>query len=163
MDSTRDRFGDDFGGEQMWGLKELAYPDAIPFLPQTVGWLVVVILLLALLGWLAWRARKRWLKNAYRREALSSIEAMRADPAGAAQLPFILRRSALAAYERCDVASLRGAEWMGWLNESAGRELFPGDAAAILDRLAYSREALSPAEIEPLLVASREWVRLHRA
>jgi hypothetical protein len=88
---------------------------------------------------------------------------MHADPAEAAQLPFILRRSALAAYERRDVASLRGVEWTGWLNESAGRELFTADAALMLDRLAYGREALPPAEIEPLLAASRDWVRLHRA
>jgi hypothetical protein len=163
MDTTQDRFGDDFGGERMWGLKELAYPDAIPFLPQTTGWLIVALVLLALLSWFAWRARRRWLRNAYRREALASIEAMRADPAGAAQLPFILRRSALAAFERGNVAGLRGAEWTRWLNESAGRELFPADSATTFDRLAYGREPLSPAEIEPLLAASRDWVRLHRA
>jgi len=163
MDSTRDRYGDDFGGEQMWGLKELAHPDAIPFFPQTAGWLVVALVTLALFAWLAWRWRKRWLHNAYRREALASIDAMHADSSGAAQLPFILRRSALAAYERRDVAGLRGAEWTGWLNESAGRELFTGDAALTLDRLAYGREPIEPAEIEPLLAASRNWVRLHRA
>ena len=163
MESTRDRFGDDFGGEQMWGLKELAWPDAIPFVPQTAGWLVVALLLLALSAWLAWRARRRWLRNAYRRDALASIEAMRADPAEAAKLPFILRRSALAAYDRGDVASLRGAEWTGWLNESAGRELFTAGAAEALDRLAYGRETPSPADMGPLLAASRDWVRLHRA
>lgn len=163
MDSTRDRYGDNFGGEQMWGLKELALPDAIPFLPQTIGWLVVALVLLALLAWLGWRVRRRWINNAYRREALASIEAMQKDPTAAAQLPFILRRSALVAYERRDVASLRGAAWTSWLNESAGRELFAADAANTLDRLAYGGEALSPADIEPLLAASRDWVRLHRA
>jgi hypothetical protein len=163
MESTQDRFGDDFGGEQMWGLKELAWPEAIPFVPQTTGWLVVALVVLALLAWFALRARRRWLNNAYRRAALASIEAMRTDAADATQLPFILRRSALAAYERRDVASLRGTDWTGWLNESAGRELFSADAALTLDRLAYGQEVLAPAEIEPLLAASRDWVRLHRA
>jgi hypothetical protein len=88
---------------------------------------------------------------------------MRADPAVATQLPFILRRSALVAYQRRDVASLRGAEWTRWLNESAGRELFTADSAHTLDRLAYSGEAPAPSDIEPLLAASRDWVRLHRA
>lgn len=163
MESTRDRYGDDFGGEQMWGLKELAWPDAIPFVPQTAGWLVVAFVVLALLAWLGWRARRRWLRNAYRREVLASIEAMRADPTSATQLPFVLRRSALAAYERRNVASLRGAEWVAWLNESAGRELFTADAALTLDQLAYSRETPPPSDVEPLLVASHDWVRLHRA
>jgi hypothetical protein len=163
MDSTRDRYGDDFGGEQMWGLKELAYPDAIPFWPQTAGWLVVGILLLALLGWFAWRLRRRWLHNAYRREALSSIAAMDADPTLAKRLPFILRRSALAAYDRSVVASLRGADWVHWLNETAEREVFKPDAADTLDRLAYSNADVSRGEIEPLLAASRDWLRHHRA
>ena len=163
MDTSRDRFGDNFGGEQMWGLKELAYPESIPFWPQTAGWLLVGLILLALLAWFAWRARRRWLRNAYRREALSSLEVMHADPAQAKRLPFILRRSALAAYKRSRVASLRGAEWICWLNDTAGRELFAAEAAETLDRLAYSNADVSRSEIEPLLAASADWLRHHRA
>ena len=147
----------------MWGLKGLAWPEAIPFLPQTIGWLVVAFVVLAVIAWFAWRARKRWHRNAYRRESLASIDAMRADPAQATQLAFVLRRSALAAYERTSVASLRGREWIRWLNESGGRELFAADAADALDRLAYGGVALPSNELEPLLAASREWVRSHRA
>ena len=163
MESTRDRFGDDFGGEQMWGLKELAWPEAIPFLPQTTGWLVVALVVLAIIGWFAWRARRRWHQNAYRREALASIAAMRSDPAQATQLAFVLRRSALAAHERTSVASLRGTDWIRWLNDSGGRELFAEEAADALDRLAYGSGELPASELEPLLAASREWVRSHRA
>ncbi|MEJ2140354.1 MAG: DUF4381 domain-containing protein [Gammaproteobacteria bacterium] len=163
MESARDRFGDDFGGEQMWGLKELAYPEAIPFWPQTTGWLVVGILLLVLLAGLAWRARRRWLRNSYRREALTSLEMMRSDPARVRQLPFLLRHAALAAYDRSSLASLRGDDWIRWLNQTAGREVFEHGAAETLDRLAYSKQEFAPDEIEPLLAASRDWVRLHRA
>ena len=163
MDSTRDRFGDDFGGEQMWGLKELPYPDAIPFWPQTAGWLVVAALAVALLGLLAWRLRRRWLREAYRREALSSIAAMEAEPGLAKRLPFVLRRSALAAYDRRLVASLRGTDWVHWLNETAAREVFEPDAADMLDRLAYGNADIPAREIAPLLAASREWLRRHRA
>jgi len=147
----------------MWGLKELAYPDSIPFLPQTIGWLVVALVMLALLAWVVWRARHRWLRNAYRRDALGRLDAMRADPVQATHLPFLLRSAALAAYDRPLVASLRGTDWTQWLNDSAGRELFPDDAANVLDRLAYSRDEIRASEVEPLLAASRDWVRLHRA
>jgi hypothetical protein len=163
MESSRDRFGDDFGGEQMWGLKELAYPEAIPFWPQTIGWLIVGLLLLALLAWFVWRVRRRWVLNSYRREALLRLERMRADPALAKQLPFLLRRSALIASDRSTVASLRGVDWVRWLNKTAGREVFEQGAAEMLDRLSYSNAEIPPGEIEPLLAASRDWVRKHRA
>jgi len=163
MESSRDRFGDDFGGEQMWGLKELAYPEAIPFWPQTPGWWIAGLLILALLAWFVWRARHRWNQNSYRREALLSLEMMHNDPARAKQLPFLLRRSALTACDRTSVASLRGADWISWLNETAGREVFEQEAAETLDRLAYSNADIPSREVEPLLAASREWVRKHRA
>ena len=75
----------------------------------------------------------------------------------------IKERRIAAAYERTSVASLRGREWIRWLNESGGRELFAADAADALDRLAYGGVALPSNELEPLLAASREWVRSHRA
>lgn len=162
MSTTQEQFGDDFGGERMWGLKELPYPDAIPLTPQTVGWLVVALLAAAGIGWLAWRLRRRWLANGYRRQAAAALDEMAADPAKAANLPYLLRRTALTAYERRHVAGLRGKDWIGWLNQSAGRPIFSEDAANLLDQLAYSDAPVQADRTLRLVEVSRNWVRCHR-
>lgn len=160
LTTSAERFGDDFGGERMWGLKELPYPDAIAFAPETIGWLVLAIGFLLLLGWLGWRLYERRLADGYRRDALRELDDL--TPSTGEKLPLLLRRTALVAAARADVASLRGSEWIGWLNASAGRELFdPGDAE-LLDRLAYSGRPVSPEQWRHLMDRSRRWVEVHR-
>lgn len=163
MATTAERFGDKFGGERMWGLQELPYPDAIAFTPQTAGWLLVAALLVGWLVWLGVRWRRRWKQNEYRRIAVSEIEEIRTSPENAAQLAFILRKAALVAYEREDVASLRGTEWVAWLNETAISGQFDEGDSDLLDRLAYSDQVVDPASLNHLLSASRTWVESHRA
>jgi hypothetical protein len=163
MATTAERFGDKFGGEKMWGLQELPYPDAVAFTPQTAGWLLVAALLVGLFLWLAIRWRRRWKLNEYRRIAISEIDRIRTSPESAAQLPFILRKVALVSYKREDVASLRGAEWMTWLNSTAENDQFSEGDAELLDRLAYSDQKVEPELLIRLVKASRTWVGSHRA
>ncbi len=161
MTTSAERFGDGFGGQAMWGLQELAYPEPPPLLPQTPGWAGVGVLLLLGAGYLAWRARQRRRANAYRREALAALEHMSAD--SAAGLPAVLRRAALAVGERAVVASLRGEAWIGWLNARAPAPLFQVRDAALLDQLAYGTEPVPEADVRRLMEAGRQWLRQHRA
>lgn len=158
--TSAERFGAGFGGERMWGLKELPYPDPVPFTPETAGWLVVGIVLLLLVAWLVRRAWRRWRAGAYRREALRSLE--RLSSAEGAQLPFVLRRTALMAADRTAVASLRGRAWIDWLNESADETLFEPLDAELLDRLAYGSQPIPEPDWRRLVDASRRWVQGHR-
>lgn len=158
--TSAERFGEGFGGERMWGLKELPFPDAIPFTPETVGWAVVGVVLLLLVGWLAWSAWRRWQANGYRRDALRSLASL--SSADGAQVPFVLRRTALTVADRATVASLRGSEWLDWLNGSAGRVLFEPRDADLLDQLAYGRQPIGESDWRRLLHASRSWVQAHR-
>ena len=139
IDST-DLFGDTFGAERMWGLKELPLPAGVDWLPPAPGWYAIGALAVLLLCYGAWRRWRQWQRNAYRRDALRQIAALSADTAH--ELPIILRRAALTAQPRHTVASLRGQDWIEWLNRSAGRELFSADDAAHLDALAYGAGAL---------------------
>jgi LPXTG-motif cell wall-anchored protein len=148
----------------MWGLKELPLPEPISWLPATPAWLLVGALLLALFGWLAWRRQRSWQRAQYRREALARIAAMRGGSGALAELPLVLRATALAAYPREEVASLRGAAWLEWLNENGGR-FEPGDEAR-LDQLPYqpgAAAALEPEIAARLVDASHSFVRGHRA
>jgi len=163
--SSEERFGEGFGAEGMWGLKELPNPDVIRYAPETWGWLVagvlVVLLAFAFREWMQRRKRR----NAYRQEGLARLEALESRHA-IRELPRVLRRSALCAWPREEVASLRGEAWIAWLNRTAGRELFETSDADLIDRLAYlpeTDESLSTASADRLLAAGRSWLRMHRA
>ncbi|MDA7949282.1 MAG: DUF4381 domain-containing protein [Hyphomicrobiaceae bacterium] len=155
-----------FGSNRMWGLKELPLPEPVSWWPQTAGWYILAVIILAAAIWLGLHLRDRYRHNAYRRSGLAELQAMSADPTSLTALPFLLRKSALAASTRDDVASLRGNDWVQWLNRSAGRELFAEDDGRILDRLAYANEPtarLDAATAQHLLDASTAWMRYHHA
>ena len=160
-ESSVDRFGDEFGGERLWGLRELPYPDPVPLVPETVGWAVLAGVMLILLLYWGFRARRRWRANAYRRDAIASLEAL--DLSRSAELPWLLRKVALTAATRESVASLRGAAWIQWLNGSAGERMFEESDAHLLDQLIYSGTTPAAAEFERLRRQSCRWVKQHHA
>jgi hypothetical protein len=155
-----------FGSDRMWGLKELPLPEPVSWWPQTFGWYILAALLLLGLAWLGWRQWRHYQHNAYRREGLAKLEVMASDPTALRQLPYLLRKSALCAAPRADVAGLRSRDWISWLNESAGCELFAETDGEKLDALAYARDRqplLNDTELQHLVDASKTWMRDHRA
>ena len=94
------------------GLLEIGLPPPVSYAPETAGWwiLLAALLLAALL--LAWRWRRSWTANRYRREALAELAALEAGPGGAALLPELVKRTALAAAPREKVAALSGEKWL---------------------------------------------------
>ena len=155
-----------FGSERMWGLKELPLPDSVPYWPQTPGWYVVGALVLAVFAYCVYRLWLRWKANQYRRDAVAELDAMTRDRTGLVELPFLLRRAALHAGPRADIAGLRGNEWIAWLNRSAGRDLFAAEDAGLLDTLCYApaaADAIEPQQADRLIAASREWMKVHNA
>lgn len=168
MTTSADRFGDQFGGEQMWGLKELAYPEPVALVPQTMGWVVLALVLVGILFWWLWRLRQRWLADAWRRRALERLNKLEKQPGLMGELPLILRWSALQSRPRVEVAGLSGQAWIDWLNRTAGRDLFHPEDARALDRLAYqsaddTHDVMPAAEFQRLWRSCRDWVRSHRA
>jgi hypothetical protein len=153
-----------FGSDRMWGLKELPLPESISWFPATPGWLVIAALALAATFWVGWRLRRLWLQAAYRREALERLEAIERGALAIDELPGILRKAALEAFAREEVAALRGPEWVAWLNAHGGD--FESEASEWLDLLPYESTAASridPAMTERLLSAGRSFVKGHSA
>jgi hypothetical protein len=145
----------------MHGLEQ---PAPVPLLPQAPGWWIVAgwllaVLVLAALQFARWRRRNR-----YRRAALAEINSLAArqdmQPAESAQrIATVLKRTALVAYPRAEIASLHGAAWAQFLVESAGNDSQVAAAADLLASAAYRPDANPDALRGP---ASR-WIRLHRA
>ncbi|GHB32654.1 DUF4381 domain-containing protein [Salinicola rhizosphaerae] len=116
-------------------------PEPLPvaWWPQTWGWWVAGgIVLLWLAGW-GWHRYRRWRANRYRREALTALNRRLASGEGVVALAEVLRRTALAAFPRTQVASLRGEAWGHFLNRTMppGRRCFDERAMAWISDQPY--------------------------
>ena len=154
------------------GLHDVVAPAPVSWTPQTVGWAVLaaaVVVLLAVWGWRAW---KRAQANRYRKVALAEIDrvevALREDPSkgrvALGAVNEILKRTALTAWPRAEVASLAGEDWLAFLDATAeGRDFGEGPGRVLADRV-YAPAGLPADEKErrALLEAVRRWIRHHR-
>ena len=148
-------------------LNDIVMPGAVPWWPPAPGWFVLAALLaviLLLLLFRGWQARRR---NRYRRQALLELASIRQNGSADAlsNVPVLLKRAALAAWTREQVAALSGEAWHRFLDESAGTDRFRAGAGATLDGLAYGTERRippSPAEKQAVLDAAEFWLTNHR-
>lgn len=130
-------------------------PDPISLVPQTLGWPVAVVLLLALTVFLALRMIRARRAEAYRRAALIALDAAGTEPGNVAK---VLRQTALTAFPRDRVASLHGQDWLDFLAETGGQESFRGEQGQALITLPYSNSSqLSQATLS----LARDWIRTH--
>lgn len=136
-------------------LAEPPEPAPIPLTPQTWGWAALALLLIAALLLTVWRWIAHRRAGAYRRAALAELEAATT----AAEVAAILRRAALAAWPRAQVAGLTGDAWTDFL-ASTGRDGFPPEAGEELCTAPW-RDTKAPPSPE-LRRAAERWLRTHR-
>lgn len=153
-------------------LADITTPPPVSWMPQTWGWallgiIIVLLALAALVRWLRWRAANR-----YRREALlqlDQIERGLQDPAGRGEalveVPELLKRVALAAWPRADVASLSGESWLTFLRGHGGKQHFPAAADRLLEEVEYrsleTRKAVGESDARMLVASARSWIEGH--
>jgi uncharacterized protein DUF4381 len=135
-------------------LEPVPEPAPISMMPQTAGWLWLGLVCVVFLIGVAWVLRRRWRENAYRRQAL--LELKKATEPN--DLAILLRRTALAAYPRKDVASLQGPDWLTFLDGSYQGSAFSGDAGKALVAAPYVRRA----DVEDLKPLVATWIKSHR-
>lgn len=136
-------------------------PEPVSWLPQTDGWWVLLIwlVLLAIIG-TARLAEHRRL-NRYRREALTELEAIRkaAGPGSAAAVAELIKRTALTAFPRTEVAALYGEAWSAFLSRTGGNDPEIDAAATGIARAAYMPDV----EVTDIAPGAERWIRRHRA
>ncbi len=144
-------------------MHSLEMPDAVSWIPQTFGWWVLVAwaIVLAALG--IWRFVAYRRRNRYRREALVLLAAIESHaggrPQAAGQIAALLKRTALVAYPRHQVASLYGAGWAEFLCQSSNHDALIVAAADTLAMAAYRTDVDGAALYNP----ARRWIQVHRA
>jgi Domain of unknown function (DUF4381) len=139
-------------------LHDFYQPPPPSWRPQTIGWYVVFVIAAVLLLWLFIYLIRRWQKNRYRREAmiqLARIEAM--------QFSALLKRTALSAWPREQVASLSGPIWLRFLDSSVHEPVFASSPADRLEEIAFSAKKLSIEDESALRAAAAAWIRQHKS
>jgi Domain of unknown function (DUF4381) len=154
-------------------LQELPLPAPVSWAPQTVGWAVVAMVLLAALCWGAWAGWRHHRKQRYRRIALVDLEGIEralddpADPAervaALAAIPALIKRTSLAVAPRERVATLSGEEWLAFLKHTRGR--FDERSGALLSLVSYAPAdqiaAVSQRDAQALVRDARDWIEHH--
>lgn len=137
--------------------------------PPATGWYVLAALVIVSVSWGLRRIRQQRQAARYRVEALKELRALRQSPqrprTDAAGLLILLKRTALAAYPRTRVASLHGASWWIFLDQSCGRTLFADGLGDMVEQLAYSArdgEEVSARDLRRIYKAAGKWIKGHR-
>lgn len=154
-------------------LNDIVLPEPIGWWPLAHGWYILAGLLLVILVMVFYRSARRWHTNRYRRAAEQELRLLSAaiqNPSecdsSLRQIPFLLKRVALSAYPRTDVAILSGADWYRFLNATTSKPVFPKSVCDTLEEIAYSRRDLAEVSGEPaktLIAACEYWVKHHLA
>jgi hypothetical protein len=137
-------------------LRDLVLPPAVALWPPAPGWWVVAAVAVVSTAILSVAAVVRHRRNAYRREALHALDNV--DPGG---ISTILKRAALAAWPREQVAALTGAAWLAFLDRTGRTNAFTQGAGRHIEALAFGG-TIEGASADAARAAARAWVRGHR-
>lgn len=149
-------------------LHDLVLPAPTPWWPPAPGWLwlaglMALVVLAMLLRGIIRRQRQR-----YRREALAKLARLQS-LATAGELPAVLpalaellKRTALTAYHREQVAALCGPAWFGFLDRNAGTDFSSGLGAA-WESAIYRDDAAGwdEEQWQKLVSEIRHWIKRH--
>jgi hypothetical protein len=140
-------------------LHDIVAAEAAPWWPPAPGWWLIA----ALVGvWViagVWALIARYRRDAYRRVALTELERLQA-AGDAAGLATLLKRVALSAFPREQVASLCGTAWLAFLDRTGATDAFTRGPGRSIEEAAFTRGAKPDAA---LFDAARRWILTHRA
>jgi hypothetical protein len=153
-------------------LRDIVEPASIPWWPPAPGvWLLLALVAVWTVAGLGlWWVR--WRRQAYRRAGLrelreiaARLEAAPQRAAALVDLAALLKRVALVAYAREQVAALSGDAWLTFLDRTGGTARFtrgPGAVLAEVSSRPGRGTALDTAQVAALVATAQDWIRRHR-
>jgi len=144
-------------------LHDVIAPPPAPWWPPAPGWWIAGGLIVVGTALLAAALILRWRANWYRRAGLAELRRLEQDaaspPGQLVQVAALVKRVALVAYPRHEVASLTGIEWLRFLDRSAHMSVFAEGPGRLLGSVYEPVPATPTAELFEVV---RAWIRQHR-
>jgi len=140
-------------------LHDIITPEPIEMYPFAKGWVILILLLLALLLSYAINRYLKYKKNRYRREATKEWKSLK-KAKDIKALISLNKRVAISAYGRDEVAILSGNEWWDFMQSHSSVKL-DSDIRELIDDILYSQRELTPREIDTITLISKEWIDTH--
>ena len=146
------------GSDPLAQLRDIHLPEPVGWWPPAPGWWLVAIAGLVLVL-LAARYIHRWLgRGRFRREARHELRVLAENRSGVddrlliEQLNILLRKVAIEAYGREQVAPLVGRRWLEFLNSKGDTDRFTNGPGMVLGEGHYRPEVKAdPDRLVPLL------------
>jgi len=153
-------------------LHDIISPQPVSWLPPAPGWYALGLSIFLLCSWFSVQKYLAWKRNQYRREALIELDELEKQLADSdkyqhvlPQLPELVKRTAIAAYGRSEVASLTGDDWLGFLDKTGSTHLFTKENGRLLQDCSFqppSRLAtFSNEQVAGLQKAVSYWIHKH--
>ncbi len=149
----------------MANFHDIITPDPISMFPVSDGYVVLLLLLAAALFPLSLYAYKYYTRNIYRKEALNEIKQIKsADMPPDKELTStlqLLKRVAIVAYSREEVASLSGKQW--WQFLKAKSHITPDDHLdAYCESIYLSNRVLTYEKNDTVIKYAKKWIKKHQ-
>lgn len=153
-------------------LHDIVVPEAVPWWPPAAGWYILGTLILIAMFILISQKVRQWTQNRYRRAAIRELQLLRQASQNSGQpsraiagIDQLLKRVALVAWPRGDVASLSGPDWIKFLIHSGRGNEFTNFQVEKLLGAAYSTrigDQVSNGQLDQLFDAAGRWIKQHR-
>jgi len=166
-------FDNNFGNPKVQGIKEIVLPETVSYVPQTVGWWILLVVIGLLLAWWVYKRYIKWRNNRYRRQALLELaliaQQLGQEPERASALAAIsalIKRTAIEAFGRSNVADLSGRLWLEFLDRTGSTNSFSQGPGRLLPDFAYAKQEtlneMSKVMIDQILVLVKDWINQHK-
>ncbi len=149
---------------QLGVLKE---PPPVAFTFDAIGWKIVFALLLVLIFYILYRWYQHYQHNAYRREAIAEVHYLKTQTNlsltdYSTSLFFLLKNTALQAYDKKEVAALKGDNWLQFLDTKAKGTSFVKYKDLLVNATYKGKvEEKSKSQIDNFTAMCIKWIKNH--
>jgi hypothetical protein len=151
------------GPDPLAQLRDIHLPPPVDWWPPAPGWWLLLIFGLAIVLAGGHFIRRHIRRNRYRKEALHELQRLTENRDGQSkgdileQVAMLLRRIAIQACGREEVAPLVGGAWLRFLDRKGGTDQFTKGAGKVLAEGLYRPTV--EVDLDQLLPLVKKWIR----